>query len=391
MLALRNDIDDDSAATPAPSPGRLSILHITAPASVGGLESVVTSLARGHRDLGHEVRVLALLDGPPQDHRFVNGLCDSGIEVLPVISTGRQYLEEYRAVVDHCRRLRPSVVHAHGYRSDLIAGLGARNAGIPIVSTVHGFTGGDWKMRVYEFAQRMMFRRLDAVVVVSRPLVTQMIEGGVHRDRVHFVPNAYASDAPFERSNARRRLQLSEDDLCVGFVGRLSREKGADILLRALPLLANSSISLSIVGDGVERERLEVLAASLGVAGRIRWHGVVPEGGRCVSAFDALVLSSRTEGTPIILLEAIAAGTPVVTTSVGGIPDVVSSEDAVLVAPEDPVALARGIDAVFADRAAAKRRATSARARLDQEFAAAPWLSRYLNIYHTVRRTAGVR
>src|SRR2546430_15130133 len=98
-------------------------------------------------------------------------------------------------------------------------------------------------------------------------------------------------------------------------------------------------------------------AVKLGVADHIRWHGVVPDAERVYTAFDVCVLSSRTEGTPVVLFEAMAAGVPVVATAVGGVPDVLSAEEAVLVASEDPVGLAAGIRDVYADADAAARRA----------------------------------
>jgi len=107
-------------------------------------------------------------------------------------------------------------------------------------------------------------------------------------------------------------------------VGRLSREKGADVILDAIAA-CKPPWRLSIIGDGPERERLKQQAARLGITDRVTWHGPVSNAGKLLSAFDAFVLSSRTEGTPIVLFEAMHSGVPIVTTSVGGVPDVVSS------------------------------------------------------------------
>ena len=96
------------------------------------------------------------------------------------------------------------------------------------------------------------------------------------------------------------------------------------------------------------------------------------------------MLSSRTEGTPVVLFEAMAANVPIVTTGVGGVPDVVSPAEAALVRSEDPVALAAEIRGVHADREAAARRARAAHARLERDFGVAPWLDRYEAIYRLV-------
>jgi glycosyltransferase involved in cell wall biosynthesis len=98
-------------------------------------------------------------------------------------------------------------------------------------------------------------------------------------------------------------------------------------------------------------------------------------------AFDVFVLSSRTEGTPIALFEAMAAGVPIVASAVGGVPDVVSSREAVLVTQEDPAALAAGLTETLGDPTAALERARAARRRLEREFALQPWLEQYLALY----------
>ena len=105
---------------------------------------------------------------------------------------------------------------------------------------------------------------------------------------------------------------------------------------------------------------------------------------RQFAAFDVFVLSSHTEGTPIVLFEAMAAGVPIVASRVGGVPDVVSSAEAVLVPPGDPVALAEAIRSIYRDDAAARARAQRARGRLLADFTVPPWITRYDAIYRLV-------
>ena len=119
----------------------------------------------------------------------------------------------------------------------------------------------------------------------------------------------------------------------------------------------------------------------------MRWHGFMANAGRLYAAFDVFVLSSRTEGTPIALLEAMSAGVPIVATSVGGVPDVVSRNEALLVPSDDPVALADAIRSVYSDPTAAATRACAAQQRLSQNFAAAPWLAAYEALYRNIARS----
>ena len=118
-----------------------------------------------------------------------------------------------------------------------------------------------------------------------------------------------------------------------------------------------------------------------------RWHGLLPDAARYLPAFDLYVLSSRTEGTPISLLEAIHAGVPAIATAVGGVPDVTGPDGALLVPPNDPAALAGAIRAAVNDSAAARDRAGRAAARVAALYALEPWLDRHDAIYRSLDRT----
>src|SRR5881296_1071188 len=333
------------------------VLHILAPGVVGGLERVVRSLAAGHAALGHRVPVGVVLKPASSEHPFGHALRHARLEVITLPVAPRAYLAERAAFAGVCDRVRPDVVHTHGYRADLVDAPVARRLGIPTVTTVHGFTGGDWKNRLYERMQRRAHRKFDAVVVVSRPLMVQLIQDGVPPHRLHLVQNAWQGiTPPLERLAARRALGIPARAFHVGWVGRLSVEKGPDVLLDAIGHLGDLPIVVSVLGTGRERGVLLDRARALGLAERIHWHGVVPGAARLFSAFDVFVLSSRTEGTPVVLFEAMAAGVPIVATGVGGVPDVMSSTESVLVSPDDPVALAAEILGVYERPAAAQQR-----------------------------------
>ena len=367
---------------------RLSVLHLIAPGDVGGAERVVHALASGQRRAGHRVTVGAVLSNGAdhRSHPFLAPLERAGVETILLRVPPRAYRRERSACVELCRRLRPDVVHTHGIRVDVVDAAVARRAGMPTVTTVHGFTGGDFKMWVYERLWRRALRGFDAVVAVSRPLARDLERTGVPPGRLHAVPNAWPADdlPPFPRYEARQQLAVPDGRFHVGWVGRLTPEKGADVLLAALPLLADLPVVVSVVGDGRGRPQLQAAAARLGLGDRVRWLGNVAAAGRLFTAFDVFALSSRTEGTPIVLFEAMATSTPIVASAVGGVPDVLAPQEALLVGPDDPAALAQAIRAVHADPAAAADRARRAQQRLGSEFAPGPWLARYERIYRSV-------
>jgi glycosyltransferase involved in cell wall biosynthesis len=378
---------------PSEASKTLSIVHVLAPNSVGGLETVVLALAIGQARSGHTVRVIAVETPGADTSTFTSTLDQAGVEVLKIPVRGRGYLVERAAVAAICRRIRPDVVHTHGYRPDVVDGPAIKRLGIATVSTIHGLTNHqNLKGRFFHWLQARALRGYDAVVVVSRPLVGAYTERGITPNRIHCVPNGWGGPTPFSREEARASLGIGQHELAVGWIGRLSIEKGADVFIDAMAHVARrrageGPLKTIVIGDGPERQALCARADSLGLTGhQLQWLGVVTGAGRLAAAFDVIVLSSRSEGTPIALLEAMAAGAPVVATSVGGVPDVVGSGEALLVPPDEPRALAAAIEDTLRHRADACVRATAARERLKTEYDLSRWLSRYDRLYRALRR-----
>src|SRR5918911_3109981 len=155
-----------------------AVLHVAAPAQVGGLESVLQLLAVGQRRRGDRVIVAAILGRQDGGAPCRDRLRAAGVAVEPIADPGRSYVSQARALVRLFRRERPALVHTHGYHADVVGGLAARRVGVPTVTTVHGFTGGGWKNWIYERLQRRVFRRFDAVVAVSRAMKPDLERGG---------------------------------------------------------------------------------------------------------------------------------------------------------------------------------------------------------------------
>ncbi len=363
------------------------ILHVLAAGEVGGLERVVRALATGQRCAAHRVAVAVVLEPSQAEHPFVRSLERQDIEIVLIQVGPRSYRAERLAIADLCRSLRPDIVHTHGYRPDVVDSGVAQRAGIATVTTVHGFTGGGWKNWLYERLQRRAFRRFDAVVAVSQPLGDALAADGVPNSRLHVIQNAWDGTVAFlDRRSARRALGVPDEGFRIGWVGRMTHEKGPDVMLQALALLGDAPVRLSMLGDAARRHQLQRRGEVLGVGGRTTWHGTVAEAASRFPAFDVFVQSSRTEGTPIALFEAMAAGVPVVATSVGGVPHVVSPTEAILVPSDDPASLAAAVRETLCNPAAARDRANAARQRLEREFAVQPWLERYEMVYHAITR-----
>jgi glycosyltransferase involved in cell wall biosynthesis len=384
----RRMCDDLSLATNPPfSEMTLRLCYLVAPGLLGGLERVVHGLTKGLAARGHDVHVFAVLVPSPKREPFVAAFDDSAVTVheLRLPPGLRYFAAERRAARALFASLRPDVVHSHGFRPDLLDAGIARRLGTPIATTIHGesFMGG--RTRLYEWLQWRTYRRFDAVIAVSAHLRDTALSRRVRPDCLHLIRNAWPGGVTFaSRDAARRELGLAPGELAVGWLGRMIPVKGADVFLRAMAELGGSSAAATLIGDGSERSKLEALAAELGLRSRVRFVGGIEGGARLLPAFDAFVLSSRSEGTPIVLFEAMAAGVPIVASRVGGVPDVVGDRAAVLVPADDPAALAQALRQVLEAPQARVTMVQDAHRRLAGNFGTADWLNRHEALYRAL-------
>lgn len=362
----------------------MRITQIVAPGDYGGLERVVIQLCAGLVRREHEVTCIVIAEQGERVPAIVADLTAAGVrvELLPI--PHRAYLQERREVRSLLASIRPAVAHTHGYHADVLLRSVAQGLGIPTLATLHGFTGGSTKNRAFEWLQCRSARRMDAVIAVSRPLADRLGTHGVATSRIRVIRNAWAAPGAFlARDEARDRLGIRSDEVAIGWVGRLTHEKGPDQALEALPRVSDAA-RLHFLGSGDMEPGLRQRARELGVDSRVQWHGVVPDAWSCLPAFDACCLSSRTEGTPIILLEAMTARVPIVATRVGGVPDVVSEVEALLVPAGQPEALAAALGKAINE--SQEERVAAAARRVAAEFGVDRWLEAHDVLYSDLAR-----
>jgi glycosyltransferase involved in cell wall biosynthesis len=184
--------------------------------------------------------------------------------------------------------------------------------------------------------------------------------------------------------DARDALGIPRNAPVVGWIGRFTPEKGPDVILDTMSMLDDTSVHLVMVGGGRMEADLRKQTRTYGMSRRVIWTGVLPGAARYLRAFDVLALTSRTEGTPMVLLEAMAAGVPIVARSVGGVGDMLNEGEAFLVSAPGVRAVASALELALGDRTESSRRAEKARARFDQEFSVGPWVQRHQDIYRAL-------
>ncbi len=239
-------------------------------------------------------------------------------------------LSPWRAIRRVVRDREIDIVHSHEYKTDLIAAYLARVEGVRPLATVHGWSGHSRRERwLYYPVDRRLLKSFPAVVAVSSDIAQTLIATGVPADRISVVLNGidhreYRRD-PDRRTEVRRELGISDDDVVIGAVGRIEREKRYDLLVNAFADLAGKypNVRLFVAGDGSLRSHVEAIARTRCPQGRCVFLGHRTDVGRVHNAFDLLVQSSENEGTPNAVLEAMAFETPIVATDVGGTADLV--------------------------------------------------------------------
>jgi len=308
----------------------------------GGIERVVLNLLR-HMPAGVEIVPIVFTRTDCEDQTFFERLREMGLphETLYVNSHTPALI--VNPVVNLAQAIRIvkngrfDLIHSHGYRADAFVLVVAKYLGLPFVSTVHGFTPTDPRLRLWCELDARLLRFFPRVMAVSAPMKDQLVAYGLDAAKVDVVINAVeeAAQGGSSRKEMRLRLGISESEFVFGFVGRLSDEKGVDHLLQAAESLVaqERSARFVIVGDGPRKDDLLEATRSRGLEGKVDFVGFQSNTAPWYETFDAFVLPSLSEGTPMALLEAMAHGLPSVATAVGGVPQVVSDGENGLLVP----------------------------------------------------------
>lgn len=305
-----------------------------------------------------------------------------GLEYEVVRENGAIDLSLVRHVSDRLRVWNPDLVQTHGHKPNLLGLLAHRRFGLPWVAFYHGRTTTDTRVRLYHRLNCHVMSRAPQLVAVADGVQDHLRRRD--RKRVRVIENAVVERTPRRphRDEDRFRLGLRPHERAIGFIGRLSEEKGPDLFLEAFAELRDQlpAARAVIVGEGPLRMALGRIVARSGLEDSVRFCGFVEEMDAVYNALDIVVISSRSEVFPNVLLEAVSAGVPVVATRVGGIPNIVDGlESVTLVEAGDAGVLASSIATALDSwsNAAIERARVRVRERFSQERRAAEFLDLY--------------
>ena len=345
------------------------ILRVIARLNVGGPALHVSYLTKGLANRGYDTTLVAgkLARGEDSMSYVADAL---GLDVRPLAAMHREVSPVYDPIavtrlVGEIRRVRPHILHTHTAKAGAVgraAALLAGDARPPvIVHTYHGhvLTGYFDPLRTQFFreTERALARHTDRLVAVGPEVRDDLVELGVAppekfsviRLGIDLESRVLTVD---RRAEFRHLFGIPEDRFVVGWIGRMTAIKRVPDILAAFKVLRERGIdaTLCLVGDGPDRDAIEQLASDLGIVRDVLLVGYQRDVAPYYAFFDALLLPSANEGTPVVAIEALAAGRPVVATRVGGVPDVVDdNESGFLVEVGDIEALADRLEQLARD------------------------------------------
>lgn len=371
----------------------MRVMHVLEATGAGTARHVL-ELVRGLREQGLEIH---LAYSPLRmDKLFSTGLADlqaAGVNLFELPMRRAPHPSDFTNLIRMVSYLRDyprfNLIHGHSSKGGVMARLLGAISRTKVVYTPHAFVTLSPNLHpteraLYSGIERLLSFCTAALIAVSEDEAREAGRLGVPRSRVHVIPNGIPLRPPTPRDRAavRDRWALPEGALAVGFVGRFASQKNPTLLLRAFAKLTsvNNQARLVMVGDGPLKPELESLARSLKISHRVVWTGFM-EGRWAMAGFDLFALPSNYEGFPYVLLEALNAGLPVVTTAVGGTEMVVKDRQNGLVVPVgDVAAFAHALEALAADPELRQRFAGSSSKRA-MEFSQDQMVERTLSLY----------
>jgi glycosyltransferase involved in cell wall biosynthesis len=273
-------------------------------------------------------------------------------------------------------RRRPDIIQTHNIKSHLLVRWAGFWREMPWVAFHHGYTKRDALDRSYSQLDRFSLRAARRIVTVCRPFAADLARYGIPIERIwvrHNSVRPFSPPPPESVDQVRARFGVAPGAPVVLVVGRLSQEKGQLDLVEALALLLREHAALELrvlmVGDGPDRTSIESRAAALGISDRVILCGHQSDVAPFYALASAVAIPSHSEGSPNVLLEAMAAGVPLAAAAVGGVPEIASdNETALLVRSQDPAALARALYRLLSERDFAGQLARRAREHVSADF-----------------------
>lgn len=284
---------------------------------------------------------------------------------------------------------RPDLIHTNLLYSNILGGLLGWTFRIPVVATLHLTSSDSRNSKVKDWIESQVLRYLDRRVIAVGKKTAEANQTRLHGKKIDVIPNAVSSEELItnqERLKIRQEIMNSDRGILLISAGRFSVSKNFGDLIRAFELIHNDfpESRLVLAGDGKTMRSMQDLAANLHLTEFIKFLGQRNDVPRLLAASDLFLSSSIEEGMPLVILEALVAGLPVVATEVGDIPRLITDDFGILVPPRQPPKIADAVIELLKDRPRMNRLGENSRIYAKQNIASKTWMAKYLDLYAEV-------
>ncbi len=284
------------------------------------------------------------------DNEYMISAKALGLQVVPFIERRAIDFNVIRQILKVVQEKSIQIIHTHEFRSNLLGLICAKLAGIPLVSTCHGWIANTWKRRLFTRIDQSLLRYFSRVIAVSEFMSTQLQGFGLKPYQIRIIRNALVIEhyqPGVMDLSFRESLGLDRDTILIGNIGRLSPEKGQAFLLEAAEAIiaAHNNVFFVFIGIGPERATLQELCEDLEIEKNVIFAGFQKDMLKVYRSLDLVVQSSYTEGMPNVILESLLMEVPVLATRVGGTAEVIEPSSAgTLIQPNSLGQLIQGIE-----------------------------------------------
>ena len=372
---------------------KIKILYIITSSGIGGAEKILYYTATGLDYNKYDISVCSLKN----KGEIARALEKQGIEVCCLHMGGRErflgWLSSIIALIrlfPYLIRIRPTIVHSFLFRANILARIAGYLTGVPIVISSVRVMGGEKKY--FHYVERITSFMVDHYVTVSESVKRYIIDKSkISAEKISVIYNGVnikSQDNSYEQ-NPKMPFKIKDKDRILMTVGRLHKQKGHCYLIQAVSKVRKEfpKVKLLVTGEGEEENNLKKLVKSLDLMNEVIFAGLSSDIERILPMAELFILPSLWEGLPNALLEAMAAGKPVVATKVGGIPEiVVHGETGVLIPPRDTDALAAVIIDLLQNRLKAKDMGEAGRIRAGKRFSIYKMIEKTENLYQELSK-----
>jgi glycosyltransferase involved in cell wall biosynthesis len=355
---------------------------------VGGAQRLISAYASAAASHGLSPVIITLReDGAPF---LLESIRAAGVRVIPLRAPSLFNLQRWQKLVEILQEERVDLVQTHLVYSNILGSLAAHRAGLPAIATLHSTTvRGDWKSRILKRMENYCLQTYATRILAVGKVVADFNQGNYGDRAIDVIPNGIPQpDLPAnqERERLRREILGDSSSSLIITVGRFSRAKGYEDMIDAFHLLSQRAHKpkLLMVGAGSHFESIREQIGNLDLNQSVILAGEREDVHQLLALSDVYASSSHREGLPLAVLEAMMVGLPVVATSVGDIPNVVTEETGVVVPPHRPELLAAALEDLLQNPEKRQAMGLAAHRRAMDEYSVDAWMKRHLDLYRDV-------